>query len=52
MFCKKISFLEPEPVVAELFKGGVGAKFVYLEPEPEKKCLKPEPRKNGSAPQH
>ena len=34
MFCKKIYFLEPEPIGAELLK------------------VEPEPRKNGSAPQH
>ena len=42
MFCIKISFLEPEPVEAEL---------LWVEPE-AKKYLEPEPRKNGSAPQH
>ena len=51
MFCMKISFLEPEQVGAELI-GEAGAEFFYPEPEPNKKYLEPEPRKNGSALQH
>ena len=51
MFCMKISFLEPEQVGAELI-GEAGAEIFYPEPEPNKKYLEPEPRKNGSALQH
>ena len=37
MFCIKISFLEPEPVGAELLWVVVaGAKIFHLEPEPNK----------------
>ena len=31
---------------------GAAAQIFYMEPEPKKKYLEPELRKNGSAPQH
>ena len=43
--------MELEEVGAELI-GEAGAEIFYPEPEPNKKYLEPEPRKNGSAPQH
>ena len=53
MFCTgiKISFLEPEPVGAELLRVEPVPIFLIWSWIRKKKYLKPEPGKNGSAPQ-
>ena len=49
MFCIKICFLEQ----GQAFIGGAGAEFfTWSRSQSRKKYLEPEPRKNGSAPQH